>query len=105
MIETPVDVGDFVQQGQVIARLEDRDAKLVRLVGVTPKGELYTLAGHTARSEFAGVTFTPDGTTLLVNIQHRAYNDSLGNTNHGALIKISGFKVKSHELGFDDDGN
>ncbi len=26
--ETPVDVGDFVQQGQVIARLEDRDAKL-----------------------------------------------------------------------------
>ena len=28
VIETPVDVGDFVQQGQVIARLEDRDAKL-----------------------------------------------------------------------------
>jgi uncharacterized protein len=50
---------------------EDRDAKLVRLIGVTPKGELYTLAGHTAKSEFAGVCFTPDGTTLLVNIQHR----------------------------------
>jgi hypothetical protein len=28
-----------------------------------------------------------------VNIQHRAANDALGNTNHGALIKISGFKV------------
>lgn len=28
VIQTPVDVGDFVQQGQVIARLEDRDAKL-----------------------------------------------------------------------------
>jgi secreted PhoX family phosphatase len=50
---------------------EDREARLVRLVGVTPQGELYTLAGHRARSEFAGVTFTPDGTTLLVNIQHR----------------------------------
>jgi len=28
VIQTPVDVGDFVKQGQVIARLEDRDAKL-----------------------------------------------------------------------------
>jgi RND family efflux transporter MFP subunit len=28
VIETPVDVGDFVREGQVIARLEDRDAKL-----------------------------------------------------------------------------
>src|SRR5262245_62101590 len=26
--ETPVDVGDFVKEGQVIARLEDRDPKL-----------------------------------------------------------------------------
>ncbi len=26
--ETPVDVGDFVEQGQIIARLEDRDPKL-----------------------------------------------------------------------------
>jgi len=50
---------------------EDRDSKLVRLIGVTPRGEVYTLAGHHAKSEFAGVTFTPDGTTLLVNIQKR----------------------------------
>ena len=28
VIETPVNVGDFVKQGQVLARLEDRDAKL-----------------------------------------------------------------------------
>jgi hypothetical protein len=27
---------------------------------------------------------------------HRAANDALGDTNHGALIKISGFKVKTH---------
>jgi hypothetical protein len=30
----------------------------------------------------------------LVNTQHRAINDQLGATNHGALVKISGFKVK-----------
>ena len=28
VIETPVDVGDYVKQGQLIARLDDRDAKL-----------------------------------------------------------------------------
>ena len=28
VVETPVNVGDFVKQGQVIARLEDRDAQL-----------------------------------------------------------------------------
>jgi hypothetical protein len=50
---------------------EDRAVDLVRLVAVTPRGELYTLAGHRAKSEFAGATFTPDGSTLLVNIQHR----------------------------------
>jgi secreted PhoX family phosphatase len=40
------------------------------LVGVTPQGQLYKL-GHNAlsTSEFAGATFSPDGTTLFVNIQ------------------------------------
>ncbi|MCD6051656.1 MAG: phosphatase [Verrucomicrobia bacterium] len=40
------------------------------LVGVTPQGEIYKL-GHNPYtiSEFAGVTFSPDGTTLFVNIQ------------------------------------
>lgn len=40
------------------------------LVGVTPDGEFYEL-GHNAisNSEFAGATFSPDGSTLFVNIQ------------------------------------
>jgi secreted PhoX family phosphatase len=40
------------------------------LVGVTPQGQIYKL-GRNARStsEFAGATFSPDGTTLFVNIQ------------------------------------
>ena len=40
------------------------------LVGVTPRGELYKLARNAlSNSEFAGATFSPDGTTLFVNIQ------------------------------------
>jgi hypothetical protein len=41
-----------------------------RLVGVTPEGELYQLA-HNVRDdgEFAGACFSPDGSTLFVNIQ------------------------------------
>ena len=50
---------------------EDRQGELVRLVGVTPAGGLYTLAENHARTEFAGVTFSPDGTTLFVNLQER----------------------------------
>jgi len=34
------------------------------------------------------------GESAFVNIQHRAVNDAAGNTNHGALLKISGFKMK-----------
>ena len=42
------------------------------LVGVTPKGEIYKFARNaTGESEFAGATFSPDGTTLFVNIQGR----------------------------------
>jgi len=33
------------------------------------------------------------GESAFVNIQHRAVNDALGAGNHGALIKISGFKI------------
>ena len=50
---------------------EDRSGEVVRLVGVTMAGELYTLANSHAKGEFAGATFTPDGSTLLVNIQHK----------------------------------
>lgn len=50
---------------------EDRADPIVRLVGVTPQGELYTFANHHAGSEFAGACFSPDGSTLFVNIQHK----------------------------------
>lgn len=41
-----------------------------RLCGVTPGGEVYVLGRNRLnRSEFAGATFSPDGTTLFVNIQ------------------------------------
>lgn len=41
-----------------------------RLVGVTPAGHFYHLARNAIdSSEFAGVTFSPDGTTLFVNLQ------------------------------------
>lgn len=49
---------------------EDRQGDVVRLVGVTPEGGCYTLANNNANSEFAGVCFSPDGSTLFVNIQH-----------------------------------
>lgn len=44
------------------------------LAGVTPQGSIYKF-GHNAMpndSELAGATFSPDGTTLFVNIQHAA---------------------------------
>ncbi len=41
-----------------------------RLLGVTPGGRLYTLATNVLNlSEFAGATFSPDGSTLFVNLQ------------------------------------
>lgn len=48
---------------------EDQKRSVVRLVGVTPAGGIYTLAHSHMRTEFAGVTFSPDGTTLFVNAQ------------------------------------
>jgi len=48
---------------------EDRSEDVVRLVGVTPDGRLYTLAHNHLRTEFAGATFSPDGSTLFVNLQ------------------------------------
>jgi secreted PhoX family phosphatase len=40
------------------------------LVGVTPEGRIYKFGRNAiSSSEFAGATFSPDGTTLFVNIQ------------------------------------
>lgn len=48
---------------------EDRQTEVVRLIGVTPEGGCYTLARNRLECEFAGVCFSPDGTTMFVNIQ------------------------------------
>ena len=52
-------------------------------------------------AEPSGFVFFGSGREALVHIQHRAYNDGLGEANHGALVKISGFKVSSPDE-FDD---
>ena len=40
------------------------------LVGITPEGRIYLLAQNArSPSELAGSTFSPDGSTLFVNIQ------------------------------------
>ena len=42
------------------------------LLGITPKGKIYKIGRNSHdRSEFAGSTFSPDGTTLFVNLQQR----------------------------------
>ena len=48
---------------------EDTSAHACRLVGVTPEGSIYTWAENHVDSEFAGATFSPDATTLFVNLQ------------------------------------
>ena len=48
---------------------EDRSGDEVRLVGITPQGQFYTFANHHKHTEFAGVCFSPDGTTLFINMQ------------------------------------
>ena len=42
------------------------------------------------------------GEEAFVNIQHRAYDDSIDRGHRGALVKISGFKVRSHDSDHDD---
>ena len=46
-------------------------------------------------AEPTGFIFLGSGESAFVIIQHRAVNDAAGPANHGALLKISGFKVKS----------
>ena len=52
---------------------EDRDQQIIRLVGITPEGKCYPFAMNHMRTEFAGVTFSPDGSTLFVNLQHSGH--------------------------------
>ena len=55
--------------GDVIVCEDSR--KNDRLVGVTPEGGLYTFAENVgSTTEFAGVCFSPDGSTLFVNMQY-----------------------------------
>jgi hypothetical protein len=44
-------------------------------------------------AEPTGFIFRGSGESAYVSIQHRAVNDAAGAGNHGALIRISGFKV------------
>jgi len=68
--------------GHVIV-CEDRYSETLRnhLRGVTPEGKVYTLGRNVfpGNSELAGACFSPDGTTLFVNIQ-----------NPGITVAISG---------------
>ena len=54
--------------GDVIV-CEDHERTNIRIVGVTSAGALYTFARARVDGEFAGATFSPDGSTLFVNIQ------------------------------------
>jgi len=41
------------------------------LLGITPKGDIYKMGRNAvSESELAGATFSPDGSTLFMNIQH-----------------------------------
>ena len=45
------------------------------LVGVTPEGDIYKFARQPeGKSELAGATFSPDGSTLFVNLQEQGFS-------------------------------
>jgi len=51
---------------------EDQYTQVVHnhLRGITPEGKFYTLAYSPVQTEFAGACFSPDGSTLFVNLYH-----------------------------------
>jgi secreted PhoX family phosphatase len=48
---------------------EDRGSKTARIIGVTPDGQPFVFSACHLKTELAGATFSPDGTTLFVNAQ------------------------------------
>ncbi|HEX5132385.1 MAG TPA: alkaline phosphatase PhoX [Candidatus Krumholzibacteria bacterium] len=54
--------------GDIIA-CEDTGGNDARLIGVTRDGDLYPFAHSRRHGEFAGAVFSPDGSTLFVNLQ------------------------------------
>jgi hypothetical protein len=56
-------------------------------------------------AEPTGFIFAGSGEYAFVNIQHRAVNDAAGSGNHGALVKISGFRVDRHDHDHDHGHN
>jgi secreted PhoX family phosphatase len=59
----------FAPFGDLIV-CEDRKGDVIRLVGVTPAGKIYTFANNRKNTELCGAVFSPDGTTMFVNLQH-----------------------------------
>jgi secreted PhoX family phosphatase len=55
--------------GHLIICEDHYDSTIDHIRGITPEGGLYTLAKLNIESETAGVCFSPDGSTLFVNIQ------------------------------------
>lgn len=56
--------------GDVIV-CEDTGGNDCRLIGITRAGGMYTLAHSRKHGEFAGCVFSPDGSTLFVNMQEQ----------------------------------
>lgn len=48
---------------------EDRGSKTARIIGVTPAGQPFVFGACHLKSELAGATFSPDGSTLFLNAQ------------------------------------
>lgn len=57
------------------------------VVGVTPEGETYKLVRNHLGSEWAGVTFSPDGTTMFVNVQRPGFTIAVTGPWHAATAR------------------
>ena len=56
---------NFITEGALAQEFSYAHANVI-----TPKGDIFKLAKNSkSSSEFAGATFSPDGSTLFVNIQ------------------------------------